>query len=66
MEPLTQRAKLLGRVHGVVVQARKDTEGSSSRGKLTITKKKRSNYKRYKLVQDTATSRLPAGSTTSL
>ena len=32
-----QRARLLGSVHGVVVQARRDVLGSSSSGKLTIT-----------------------------
>ena len=31
------RAKLLGRVQGVVVHARRETSGSSTRGKETVT-----------------------------
>lgn len=34
---LTHRAKLLGRVHGVVVQATREILSSSSNGKVTIT-----------------------------
>lgn len=37
MVGLTQRARLLGRVQGVVVQATMDTSGESSRGKVTVT-----------------------------
>jgi hypothetical protein len=35
----TQRAKLLGRVHGVVVHARTEISGDSSSGNETITEK---------------------------
>lgn len=34
---LTHRAKLLGRVHGVVVHATRETPGSLTNGKATIT-----------------------------
>jgi len=37
MVGFTQRAKLEGRVHGVVVQARREVEGSERRGKETVT-----------------------------
>lgn len=35
---LTQRPKFDGRVHGVVVHARREVLGSSTRGKDTVTK----------------------------
>lgn len=35
---LTHNARLLGKVQGVVVHAIRETEGSLSRGKLTVTK----------------------------
>lgn len=34
---LTQRAKLEVRVYGVVVQARREVDGSSTKGKETVT-----------------------------
>ena len=40
----TQRARLLGKVQGVVVQATRDTFISSSRGKLTITAGSTTSY----------------------
>ena len=42
----TQRARLLGNVHGVFVQAMTLTSGSSSIGKLTITERRRGEGER--------------------